>query len=134
MAELIRVSEKGGLEFGDYTLAEKSKASDFPYEGDLYKVKTYDELTKLEKNGSLVYESVPGTKVEEFVIDERRISFLVEGNALTQIILDMEENKEYRVLVDDINLGNMTTNVGGKMVISVDLTNGQAQRVVLERI
>lgn len=25
----------------------------------MYKVKTYNEITKLEKNGSFVYESVP---------------------------------------------------------------------------
>lgn len=134
MADLICVSENGGLGFGDYTLAEKSKLSDFPYLGDLYKVKTFAEITKLEKNGSFVYESVPGTKVEGFKAEDRRVSFRVEGNDHTQITLDLEEEKEYRVLVDGINLGNMATNVGGKLVISVDLTTGQPQEVVMERI
>lgn len=134
MADLIRVSENGGLGFGDYTLAEKSKLSDFPYQGDLYKVKTFGEITKLERNGSFVYESVPGTKVEGFKVEERKVSFSVEGNDHTQITLDLEEEKEYRVLVDSTNLGNMTTNIGGKLVISVDLTSGQPQEVVIERI
>ena len=133
MADLIRVSGNG-LGFGDYTLAEKSKMSDFPYQGDLYKVKTFNEITKLEKNGSFVYESVPGTKVEDFRADERKVSFSVEGNDHTQITLDLEEEKEYRVLVDGINLGNMATNIGGKLVISVELTAGQPQKVVIERI
>ena len=134
MADLIFVCENGGLGFGNYTLAEKSKLSDFPHLGDLYKVKTFAEITKLEKNGSFVYESVPGTKVTGFLAEERKVSFSVEGNDHTQITLDLEEEKEYRVLVDGTNLGNMTTNIGGKLIISVDLTTGQPQEVVLERI
>ena len=134
MADLIYVCENGGLGFGDYTLAEKSKLSDFPHLGDLYKVKTFAEITKLEKNGSFVYESVPGTKVTGFVAEERKVSFNVEGNDHTQITLDLEEEKEYRVLLDGTNLGNMTTNIGGKLVISVELTAGQPQDVVVERI
>ena len=134
MADLIRVSENGGLGFGDYTLTEKSKLSDFPHQGDLYKVKTFAEITKLERNGSFVYESVPGTKVENYKEEDRTVSFLVEGNAATQITLDLEEEKEYRVLVDGTNLGNMATNIGGKLVISVDLSSGQPQEVVVERI
>lgn len=134
MADLIYVCENGGLGFGDYTLAEKSKLSDFPHLGDLYKVKTFAEITKLEKNGSFVYESVPGTKVTGFLAEERKVSFNVEGNDHTQITLDLEEEKEYRVLLDGTNLGNMTTNIGGKLVISVDLTTGQPQEVVIERM
>lgn len=134
MADLIRVAADGSLGFGDYTLAEKSKLSDFPHMGDLYKVKTFAEITKLERNGSFVYESVPGTKVEGFKEEDRKISFEVEGNGSTQITLDLEEEKEYRVIVDDTNLGKMATNVGGKLVISVDLTDGKPQAVVIERI
>ena len=134
MADLIRVAADGSIGFGDYTLAEKSKLSDFPHMGDLYKVKTFAEITKLERNGSFVYESVPGTKVEAFKAEQRRVSFSVEGNDHTQITLDLEEEKEYRVLVDGTNLGNMTTNIGGKLVISVELTAGKPQNVVVERI
>ena len=73
-------------------------------------------------------------KVDNFLADEKKVSFLVEGNDATQITLDLEEEKEYRVLLDGTNLGNMTTNIGGKLVISVDLTTGQPQEVVIERI
>ena len=96
--------------------------------------KTFKEITKLEKNGSFVYESVPGTKVTGFLTEDRKVTFSVEGSDHTQITLDLEEEKEYRVLVDGINLGNMTTNIGGKLVISVELTAGQPQDVVIERI
>ena len=45
--ELIRTEENGGISFGNYELPTKSKASDFPYQGDVYKVKTFKEITKL---------------------------------------------------------------------------------------
>ena len=61
MAELIYVQDNGKLAFGDYTLAAKAKADGFEFGGDLYKVKTFQEITKLERNGMFAYESVPGT-------------------------------------------------------------------------
>ena len=57
--ELLRAEEDGTLSFGDYTLASKTKLDNYEVEGDLYTVKTFSEITKLEKNGMFVYESVP---------------------------------------------------------------------------
>ena len=56
--ELIRTEENGNISFGNYSLDVKSKAEDFEHDGDLYKVKTFKEITKLERNGMFVYESV----------------------------------------------------------------------------
>ena len=131
--ELIRVAD-GKLGFGDYTLTEKSKLSDVPYEGDLYKVKTFAEITKLEKNGAFLYESVPGTTVEEFKEEAQKVSFTVEGITNTQITLGLEEEKEYKVCVGETELGTVSTNVGGKLMISLDLSKGEPQKVVVERI
>ena len=61
--ELIRTEANGAISFGNYELDKKSKLSDFEHDGDMYKVKTYNEITKLERNGMFVYESVPGTTV-----------------------------------------------------------------------
>mgnify|MGYP002706790690 CR=1 FL=1 len=61
--ELIRTEDNGTISFGNYELNQKSKLSDYQYQGDMYKVKTYKEITKLERNGMFVYESVPGTSV-----------------------------------------------------------------------
>ena len=49
--ELIRTEDNGTISFGDYELNQKSKLSDYQYQGDMYKVKTYKEITKLERNG-----------------------------------------------------------------------------------
>ena len=76
--ELIREEESGSLSFGNYSLTTKTKKDGFTYMGDSYKVKTFNEITKLEKNGSFVYESVPGTTVHEFFATADKITFSVE--------------------------------------------------------
>ena len=72
--QLIRREDNGSLSFGNYLLQTKTKKSDFEYEGDLYKVKTFQEITKLEKNGIFVYESVPGSTVTNFTADGTEVS------------------------------------------------------------
>ncbi len=118
--ELIRTETDGTLSFGDYELAEKQKRSDYEHDGDLYKVKTFADITKLERNGMFVYESVPGTAVYNFRETENGISFQVEGTKDTQIILGLEEDAEYKIYIDDTNIGTMKTNMGGKLVLSVE--------------
>lgn len=123
--ELIRVENENGLSFGDYTLNAKKKVSDFEFHGDMYKVKTYRDITKLEKNELFVYESVPGTSVFDFEETDVRTEFEVEGFEDTQITLELEAEQEYEVFVDDVNIGRMTTNLGGKLVLSVELGSTQ---------
>lgn len=117
---LIRQENDGTLSFGDYTLQSKSKLSDFEHDGDLYKIKTFHEITKLEKNGMFVYESVPGTAVFHLDITDREVSFEVEGNEDAQITLELEPEKEYKIFLNDTNIGKMKTNLGGKLVFSVE--------------
>ena len=123
--ELLRVENENGLSFGDYTLNAKKKVSDFEFHGDMYKVKTYRDITKLEKNELFVYESVPGTSVFDFEETDARTEFEVEGFEDTQITLELEAEQEYEVFVDDVNIGRMTTNLGGKLVLSVELGSTQ---------
>ena len=46
--ELLRTEADGTISFGNYELDQKAKLSDYEYNGDLYKVKTFKEITKLE--------------------------------------------------------------------------------------
>jgi len=124
--ELIRRESDGTISFGDYSLDAKHKLADFEHEGDLYKVKTFSEITKLEKNGMFVYESVPGTSVFHFDAKDQIIRFQVAGKDTAQITLELEAEKEYEIFKDDISLGKMKTNLGGKLVFSVEL-NGEEQ-------
>jgi hypothetical protein len=119
--ELIRKEDDGTISFGNYTLNTKSKLSDFEHQGDLYKVKTFHEITKLEKNGMFVYESVPGTAVFHLDTKGNNLSFEVTGDDTAQITLELEAEKEYEIFKNDVNLGKMKTNLGGKLVLSLDL-------------
>lgn len=132
--ELLRVEADGSLSFGNYELEVKSKVSDFEHEGDLYKVKTFREITKLERNGMFVYESVPGTAVHNFKATDRNVSFSVEGIEDAQITLELEAEKEYKVFIDNINVGKMKTNLGGKLPLSVELENNEIVGIKVEKI
>ena len=79
--ELLRAEADGALGFGDYTLSSKTKLDGFEFQGDVYKVKTFSEITKLEKNGMF----------------------------------------EYVVYMDDVDVGDMTTNLSGKLSVSAEL-------------
>ena len=129
ISELIRSEADGTLSFGNYELDSKSKKQDFEHQGDLYKVKTFKEITKLEKNGTFVYESIPGTAVSVFKETADEVSFFVDGKGQTQITLELESNKEYRVFVGDRDLGVSKTDVGGKITLDVDLENGNLTTV-----
>ncbi len=119
--ELIRKENDGTISFGNYTLEVKSKVSDFEHQGDLYKVKTFHEITKLERNGMFVFESVPGTAVFHLDAKDDQISFEVSGNDTAQITLELEAEKEYEIYKNNSNLGKMKTNLGGKLVLSIEL-------------
>ena len=67
------------------------KLSDFEHCGDSYKVKTFKEITKLERNGSFVYESVPGTAVMNFKAADTGLSFTVEGSDDAQKQLSLKK-------------------------------------------
>lgn len=127
VTELIRKEEDGSLSFGNYELDTKSKLSDFEYEGDLYKVKTFKEITKLEKNGMFVYESVPGTAVNGMKIKDNEVKFSVECPTDCSITLELEPEQEYKVFIDGTNIGRMKTNLGGKLVLSVENDNQAAE-------
>lgn len=119
--ELLRSEADGTISFGDHTLEEKAKLDNFEHCGDLYKVKTFKTMTKLERNGMFVYESVPGTSVSHFVETADGVKFTVEGAEDAQITLELEEDTEYQVLVNGNSAGKMKTNLGGKLNISVEL-------------
>ncbi len=119
--ELLRSETDGTISFGNHKLEQKAKVEDFEHAGDLYKVKTYSTMTKLEKNGMFVYESVPGTSVLNFKEDETGVSFVVEGDADAQLTVGLLEDTEYEVFVNDESAGKMSTNMGGKLSVSVEL-------------
>ena len=131
--DLLRAEADGTLSFGDYTLASKTKLDGFEFQGDLYKVKTFKEITKLEKNGMFVYESVPGTAVENFKVTEESLSFRVSGEEDAQFTVELEADCKYEVYMDDMSVGKMTTNLSGKLSVSAELGENDSVEVKIVR-
>ncbi len=131
--ELIRTEQNGTISFGNYKLETKSKLQDFEHEGDLYKVKTFYEITKLERNGMFVYESVPGTAVEMFAVSDDGVEFEVEGDKDAQLTVQLAEDTEYEVFVNGAAAGGMRTNMSGKLSASVELNEGKPVKVTIRR-
>ena len=127
--ELIRTEADGSISFGNYELASKTKLSDFEHEGDLYKVKTFSEITRLERNEMFVYESVPGTAVTEFKYTAGGLSFSVEGPEDAQITVEGEPQTEYSIVIDGNIHDEQRTNLGGKLSFGVALENADAVKV-----
>ena len=106
--DIISTSENGKLSFGNYELPEKQKKEDFPHCGDLYKIKTYNTMTKLEKNG---------------------LFFKVESDKDSQITVGLEENTEYDISIDGKSIGKMKSNGSGKVSFSVELSKGEIKDI-----
>ncbi|MCT4544788.1 MAG: endosialidase [Vallitalea sp.] len=130
--ELIRVEDNNKLSFGNHIMDEKKKIMGFEVDGDIYKVKTYNEITKLEKNGRLLFESVPGTTVHNFSLNDKIIDFKVEGKEDAQITLELEVDQEYRIYINQIQVGKVKSNLAGKVSFSVEFTNG-VQDVLIKK-
>ena len=124
--ELIRSESDGTISFGDYELPVKTKKSDYEHEGDLYKVKTFSEITRLEKNEMFVYESEPGTAVTGLLETEEGMSFSVEGPEDAQITVQCEPETDYDIFINGEIRDAQKSNLGGKLSFSVELGNEAA--------
>ena len=131
--ELIRTEADGSISFGNHRLETKQKVEDFEHDGDQYKVKTFKTMTKLERNGLFVYESVPGTAVFSLKQDGSSMEFEVEGAEDAQITVEMEADTEYSVSINGEDAGKMQTNLGGKLSFSVELGGDAAVTVKVEK-
>ncbi len=132
--ELLRSEPDGGISFGNHKLDKKAKIEDFEHEGDLLKVKTYNAMTKLEKNGMFLYESVPGTSVLHFHENEKGVEFIVEGDEDAQITVGLMEDTEYEVFTGGESSGTMKTGLGGKLSLSVELEGVGEVAVKVEQV
>ncbi|MHC1748485.1 MAG: endosialidase [Cellulosilyticaceae bacterium] len=131
--EIIRINEDATLSFGNYELQEKTKVLDFEVDGRLYKAKSFYEVTKLKRDGVLVYESLPGTAVHHFKVTDREVNFKVEGKTMSQITLELQPNTEYKLIIDDVIVDTVKTTLSGKFNFSVECTS-EPKEVLLKKI
>ncbi len=135
LQELIRLEEDNSLSFGNYLLDEKKKVLDFEVDGDLYYLKTFKEITKLKKNGNLLVEVVPGASIYNFNLDQKNVTFLIESFEDLQITLELEPSKEYKIFINDVNVGKVKANMSGKINFSVEIDGiNKETKVRLEKM
>lgn len=51
-----------------------------------------------------------------------------------QITVELEAETEYKVILDGVNVGHMTTNLGGKLSFSVELEKAEQIKVEIVRV
>ena len=132
--ELIRLGNNGTISFGNYLLDSKKKVLDFEVKGDLYKVKTFREITKLEKNGKMILETVPGATIHNFNMTEKGTDFIVERGEDLQLTLELEPETEYKILIDNVNVGKIKTNMAGKVNFSIEMQQNVTKTVEIKKI
>lgn len=120
--EIIKL-ENNNLCFGNYLLEEKNKVDNFMVGNDKYKVKTYSKITRLEKNDKLIMETIPGSAISNFNMDEKNIFFSAEGLDDTQITFDLQANKNYEIEINNVLVGTEKSNAFGKLCFSTKLTD-----------
>ena len=113
---------KDKINFGNYNIKEKLKES-IEFLGDIYYIKTHNALTRLEKNDVLVYESVPGTAVKNFIDSSDYIEFEVSAEGEASIILAVEDGIKFNLYIDNNEYKNYVTLTGGKLNINVISNN-----------
>ena len=112
----------------------KKKVLDFEVKGDLYKVKTFREITKLEKNGKMILETVPGATIHNFNMTEKGTDFIVESGEDLQLTLELEPETEYKILIDNVNVGKIKTNMAGKVNFSIEMQQNVTKTVEIKKI
>ena len=76
-----------------------------------------------------VYESVPGTAVEHFSVSSDEVSFQISGTKDSQFTLGLESESEYTVYMDGNNVGDIKTNLSGKLSVSTELDTDKVVEV-----
>ena len=61
------------------------------------------------------------------------VAFEIEASEDVQVTLEVEPEQEYRVYIDNINVGNMKANLGGKLTLSVELNPGMTAMVRVKK-
>ncbi len=130
----IVVNSDKTISFGNHVAKEKVKVDDFKIGEDTYKLRTYNEVTRLTKNHTLVFESTPGVTVHNFDYSADKVTFSAEGTDSAQLTLELTPDTEYKILcnghlVDETKSKAIT----GKLSFSAEFVKGKAT-VVIERV
>jgi len=133
----IIIAEADGLCFGDYSAKEKIKVNDFAHMGDVYSLRAHNLVTRLEKNGELLFESVPGVAIFGFDCAGDNCRFEIESPANVQITLGMAPETKYDLAIGTAITSQtheeITANRSGKLSFGVQF-EGEKKKVALQKL
>ncbi len=129
----IVVNSNSTISFGNHIASEKVKIDDFKVAGDVYKLRTYNEVTRLTKNHVLVFESTPGLSVHNFVYSSEKVEFCAYGNESSQITVELTPDSTYKILCNGgVAFEAKANAISGKLSFSAELVDGKADIVIEE--
>jgi hypothetical protein len=129
----INVNENNSLCFGNYRAKDKIKVDNFEHMGNLYSLRSHHLVTRLEKNGELLIESVPGATFTNFTTSETGYEFEVSGLQDGQITLGLAPETPYTLQINACgNPSAAATNRSGKLSFSIELSE-DPKKVVLTK-
>ncbi|MDR1704057.1 MAG: endosialidase [Clostridiales bacterium] len=121
VAEGISLNPDKTLNFGNHTAKEKVKVKDFDVDGRLYSVKTHNEVTRLEQDGKMLIECVPGASFFNFRVTETEAVCEASGAGVTNFTMELIPDAEYKVYVGGPVIGSMKAGMSGKISFSAEL-------------
>lgn len=127
VADGVSVNKDRTLNFGNHLSTEKIKVKDFEISGNLYSVKTHNEVTRLEKDDKFLLECVPGASFFNFSADENEIGCSAYGAGVTNITIELAPETEYTLTADGTGRGVMKSNKSGKISFSVELSGKETE-------
>lgn len=126
-------NEDGSISFGNYETTEKVKIDQYMVGEDEYKLRSYNQVTRLSKNNVLIFESVPGVTVHNFKFTKNNIEFSLEGNKDVQLTLELEPLTTYKIILNGKLVDEQEANaISGKINFSLELADGTGN-VIIEK-
>ena len=129
----IIVEADGGLSFGDYTAKDKIKVNDFEYMGNIYSLRSHNQVTRLEKNSEMLIETVPGAAISNFIQDDTTCSFNISGASNVQVTLGLVPEATYHLRVAGEVSQEIVANRSGKLSFGAELSS-DAKKVIIEKL
>ena len=117
------VVEDGLMAFGNFEVKDKIKVNDFEHGGSTYSLRSHDQVTRLEKNGELLIETVPGATVYNF--KEQPLAFDADMLESLQVTLGLQvANASVNLVIDGLEIDGaahgLKTNASGKLSFSLE--------------
>ena len=71
--------------------------------------------------------------VKHMSVTDKGMAFRVEGLTDAQVTVELEEDTDYKIFIDGEEAGEMKTNLGGKLVIGVELGSHENADIRIEK-